>query len=65
MGFEYNNNEDETKLETVTCSSMVVASKEVVENKSFTTMDVEFESTTSLKIATARCRSCAVWARTS
>ena len=47
------NSEDETKLETVTCSSMAVASKEVVENKSFTTMDVEFESTSSLKIATS------------
>ena len=43
---------DDHKTTTVTCTNMSIATKETVDNKNFTDIDIEFENTNSLKIAT-------------
>ena len=48
---DWNGNGD-NKTTLFTCSTMVEASKEDIENKNTSTIEIEFESTNSLKIMT-------------
>ena len=48
---DWNEEEDDHKTTTVTCSDLATASKATIDNQDFRSIDVEFESTNSLKIA--------------